>query len=117
MLRVLVCGGRNYTDYEKIRQTLIELGGSAKIELVIHGAADGADSLANRAAFELDIPAQAVPADWKTYGRAAGPTRNQFMLDQYHPNLCLAFPDEESRGTWDMVRRAKKAGVKVEVYQ
>jgi hypothetical protein len=65
----------------------------------------------------LGIPVQPVPADWTTYGRAAGPIRNQRMLNEYHPNLVLAFPDPESRGTWDMVRRAEKANVEVRVIQ
>jgi hypothetical protein len=28
-------------------------------------------------------------------------------------DLCLAFPMPRSRGTWDCVRRAKKAGIVV----
>jgi hypothetical protein len=117
MLRVLICGGRNYTDFERIKDALVGLGGAAAIELVIHGAARGADQLGGEAATGLGIPVQAVPANWDLYGRAAGPIRNQQMLNEHHPNLVLAFPDPESRGTWDMVRRAKSANVEVRVIQ
>jgi YspA, cpYpsA-related SLOG family len=117
MLTVLICGGRNYSDYERILATLVEVGGKEAIKLVVHGSARGADLLGDRAATQLDIPSQGVPADWTTYGKAAGPIRNQFMLDQYKPDLCLAFPDPESRGTWDMVRRAKMVGVETRVIQ
>jgi hypothetical protein len=50
-------------------------------------------------------------ADWNTHGRAAGPIRNQRMLDEVKPELVVAFPG--GRGTADMVRRAREAGVNV----
>jgi hypothetical protein len=57
------------------------------------------------------------PAQWHKYGRAAGPIRNQQMLAEGKPDLVLAFHDDidGSRGTKDMVNRARRAGVKVEV--
>jgi hypothetical protein len=51
------------------------------------------------------------PADWAKHGRAASPIRNQQMLDEGRPNLVVAFPG--GRGTADMVRRARSAGVEV----
>ncbi len=115
MLRVLGCGGRDYTDYEKIRQALVDLGGKDAIEIVIHGGQRGADTLFGEAAAKLGIPWIPVYADWTLHGVKAGRLRNQRMLDEHHPNLCLAFPDPESKGTWDMVRRAKAAGVETKV--
>jgi hypothetical protein len=115
MLRVLICGGRHYTDYDRVLETLVGLGGKAVIEVVIHGAATGADTLGGRAAAKLGIPAQEFPANWNLYGKRAGSIRNQQMLDEGKPNICIAFPDPTSRGTWDMVRRAKKAGLEVKV--
>jgi hypothetical protein len=55
-----------------------------------------------------------VPADWTKYGKAAGPIRNQEMLDM-DPDLVLAFHSDldNSKGTKDMVARARKKGVKV----
>lgn len=51
------------------------------------------------------------PADWVTLGKAAGPIRNQQMLDEAKPDWVVAFPG--GNGTADMVRRARKAGVKI----
>ena len=40
--------------------------------------------------------------------------RNQRMVDAAEPgDHCLAFPDPESRGTWDCVRRARERGLVV----
>ena len=56
------------------------------------------------------------PADWSTHGRAAGPIRNQQMVDR-GADICLAFPTSSSIGTWDCVRRAKAAGIPVEIHK
>jgi hypothetical protein len=58
------------------------------------------------------VPFRIFPANWKKHGRAAGPMRNQQMLDEGKPDLVIAFPG--GSGTADMVRRAKAAGVPVE---
>lgn len=110
MSRVLVCGGRDYADYGTFCWHMHNIG-QGGIECVIHGAAPGADGLAARWAKEVGIPVKAYPAAWNIHGPAAGPIRNQQMLDEGKPDLVIAFPG--GRGTADMVRRAKAAGVKV----
>jgi predicted Rossmann-fold nucleotide-binding protein len=107
-MKILVCGGRNYDDYEAVVKTLSWLGP----DLIIHGGAPGADSLAAEYARETKTPVKAFLADWQTHGRAAGPLRNQQMLDEGKPDLVVAFPG--GIGTADMVRRAEAAGVKVQ---
>ncbi len=66
----------------------------------------------------LGLSVQAYPAQWHQYGRAAGPLRNQEMLTDAKPDLVLAFHRNlaRSRGTADMVRRARAAGVPVRVF-
>jgi hypothetical protein len=60
---------------------------------------------------DQDIPCSVYMADWDGLGRKAGPIRNQRMLDEGKPDLVIAFPG--GRGTADMVRRAREAGVEV----
>ena len=51
-----------------------------------------------------------------SYCPAAGARRNQKMLDEYHPDIVLAFTDQppgDSKGTKDMCDRAIAAGVPV----
>lgn len=107
--RVLVCGGRDYADVPTVAAILDGLDPSPT--LIIHGAARGADECAWRWACQNFVADAAFPADWKTHGRAAGPIRNQQMLDRSKPHLVIAFPG--GAGTADMVRRAKAAGVPV----
>lgn len=54
------------------------------------------------------------PADFKRLGKAAGPIRNQEMVN-LGANLCLGFPGPGSKGTWDCLAKAVDAGIKVEV--
>lgn len=54
-------------------------------------------------------------ADWDKHGKAAGPIRNQEMLDNGKADALVAFWDGKSPGTKDMIRRAKRKGIKVKV--
>jgi hypothetical protein len=110
-MRILVCGDRNWTNAEAIRFHLQKYEPSETT--VIHGDCRGADRLAGAIARELGMEVESYPADWKKYGKAAGPIRNQQMLDDGKPDYVLAFHENivASRGTRDMVERAKKAGV------
>lgn len=57
------------------------------------------------------VPVRVFKADWDKHGKAAGPIRNQQMLDEGKPDLVLAFAG--GKGTDDMCRRARAAGVEV----
>jgi hypothetical protein len=110
MTRVLICGGRDYQDWG-VYDHLDRIHSARPFSSVITGGARGADLLAGYWAERRGIPSDIYPADWAGHGRAAGPIRNQKMLDEGKPDLVVAFPG--GRGTADMVRRARKAGVAV----
>lgn len=107
-MKALVCGGRDYNNWFVFCNVLDYF----QPDVIISGMAKGADTLAVRYAEEFHIPLEKYPAEWDKHGKAAGPIRNQRMLDEGKPDLVIAFPGR--RGTADMVRRAKAAGVKVE---
>lgn len=84
--------------------------------VIVHGACPrGADYLASRLARRWTMREEAHPADWAGYGRAAGPLRNQAMVDA-GADICLAFPLGASVGTRDCMRRAEAAGIPVRIY-
>lgn len=112
-MRVIVTGSRHYTDVDLVRSTLIKWSFGVHMTLV-HGAADGLDLIAARIAGELEWAVEAHPAAWAAYGSAAGPRRNQEMVD-LGARVCIAFPLVGSRGTWDCVRRAHESGIPVEI--
>lgn len=108
-MRVLVCGGRDFQDARGLFASLDGL--VPRPTLIIQGGAFGADALASEWAYKRDVLERQFPADWKRHGRAAGPIRNQQMLEKGKPELVVAFPG--GIGTADMVRRARAAGVRV----
>lgn len=111
MTKLLVTGGRNYSNKARVFEVLDWAHETYNITTVIHGAATGADSLASLWCKARNIPEIACPADWKTHGRAAGPIRNHAMLDNHKPDLVIAFPG--GNGTLNMCKIANTAGVKV----
>ncbi len=115
-MKILVCGDRNWTDRKPIRKALLSISDLDVIDVVIEGGANGADTLAREVGKELGIIVWEFKADWRKYGRAAGPIRNRQMLDE-KPDRVLAFHDdlEESKGTKDTVTEARRRGIPVTV--
>lgn len=110
-MRVLVCGSRTWSDLDPIRERLRQFPPST---IIIHGAAPGADLIADGLAEYFGFGVEAYPANWQKYGKRAGPMRNIEMLDS-EPNLVLAYWDGESPGTAHTIREAQKRGIKVEI--
>jgi hypothetical protein len=106
-MRLLVCGGRDFTDYEWLAREIAALEPC----VIISGMARGADRLAWRYAKLNRVPIAEFPADWTRYRKAAGPIRNQQMIDEGHPDHVLAMPG--GNGTADMIARATLAGLPV----
>ena len=112
-MRILVCGGRDFSDFELLDKVLMSFENCAMgpISAIIHGDARGADSIAGawaRVNNKEEIP---FPANWEKHGKAAGPIRNAEMLLQTRPCCVVAFPG--GIGTSDMIKRSKKAGYRV----
>jgi hypothetical protein len=115
--RVLVCGDRRLARHERavVRAELERLETIHGPLVVVEGGASGADEVAGEWAEEQPWRTRTTfRADW-SLGRQAGPLRNQTMVN-HGADLVLAFPGPASRGTWDLVRRAKRAGIPVQVH-
>jgi hypothetical protein len=111
MMRVLVCGGRDFDNRAMLNAALDRLHAERVFSLVIAGGARGADTLAEDWANARGIACDVYRGDWEGLGRKAGPIRNKQMLDEGKPDLVVAFPG--GRGTAHMVRIAREAGVEV----
>jgi hypothetical protein len=110
-VRLLVCGGRDFSDTERAYKVLDAMHRALGVDVVIEGDARGADRIAGYWARRNRVDNLKFPADWNKHGKAAGAIRNQQMLEEGKPSHVLAFPG--GRGTADMVRRARAAGVQV----
>ncbi len=106
-MKMLVCGGRDYFDAERIDLVLDILGPSH----VIHGDAKGADALAANWAERRGVSHECFKADWHLHGDSAGHKRNLLMLVAGKPQLVVAFPG--GAGTGNMIGQAMQRGVPV----
>ena len=107
-MRVLITGSRDWTDEVTIRGALLPL----QEDELCHGDARGADKIAGRIAEELGWKVTPFPVDTSIDGPwpAAGHHRNRRMFDAFKPDLVLAFPLPQSRGTVGMVDYATSKG-------
>lgn len=117
-MRVLVCGGRDYNDWGRIKAALDELHAKTPITRIIHGACcdmegelRGADHWAEWWAIKNEILYVGFPAKWTKWGKPAGMRRNYEMAEVTKPELVVAFPG--GAGTAGMVRIAKTMGIPV----
>jgi hypothetical protein len=123
--RILVCGGRHYgttmsedgyyipnkQEVEKFNKCLDDVLEEFKHILIIHGSAKGADTLADKWAKANKIDIISFPADWNSYGKAAGSLRNLQMLEEGQPDLVIGFPG--GTGTEMMCKIAAGADIEV----
>lgn len=110
-MRVLICGDRNWKDYDTIEAYIRTLPEGS---VIINGRCKGADNMARFLAHQLGYETMDFPANWLLYGDAAGPIRNKRMLTEGKPDLAVAFHDNltKSKGTKNMMEQAHKTGVK-----
>lgn len=124
MKTVIITGSRDYRDPKPIRKAMQALLAEHGIYKFRHGKAKGADNLGEYIARNiLRLPdINGYKADWDKHGNAAGPIRNREMLDteiakEGRDNIIvIAFPLEQSKGTYDMIKYSRECKVEVRVY-
>ena len=103
-MKTIIAGSRSITDYNIVLK-YIKLSGF-DISAVISGTATGVDKLGERYAEDHDLCLIRIPANWKKYGKAAGPLRNIDMA-----KICdsaIIIWDGHSKGTYHMYMEMKK---------
>lgn len=121
LLYILISGKRDFTDYKKFCKELDKLTEGADEVEIVEGGARGADFLAKRYAKEHNLKLREFPANWNAFGPAAGPIRNQEMVNyikKKKPKFeqkALFFWDGNSKGTKDCLARAKAAGLNYDI--
>lgn len=115
---MLVTGSRAFPDPVRVAHELTQLYLQHGPYTLIHGAcATGADAAAHHwyetAGADLGVIEIRYPADWAQFGKRAGPIRNEKMVKEAAPDLVVAFPLFDSRGTWHTIGLAEEAGIPV----
>lgn len=87
---------------------------------IISGHCSGADQLGEQYAKKHNINCKVFPAEWKKYGKSAGPFRNSEMIKYAVGTelpVVVAFVSPQSKGSMDTVKKAKSKGFKVIVVE
>ncbi len=113
--RVIICGGRHFDNYDCLEETMDGLLAEFDLDFdnieIISGHCSGADQLGEKYAENNNILCSVFPAQWKKYGRAAGPIRNSEMISYASESdfpIIVAFVSPKTRGTNDTVKKAEK---------
>lgn len=111
-MKVIIAGSRIISNSLIIDEAIEKA--DFQITEVVSGCARGVDTLGELWAIANGIPVRRFPADWTKYGKSAGFIRNQEMAN--YADALIAVWDGKSRGTADMINRAKKHGLEIYVY-
>lgn len=105
-MKVIVAGDRDFIDYNFVRDKLDYYLQNVEDEIeIVSGCCRGVDKLGELYSEQSDYILTRFPADLDLYGKGAGPRRNEQMAR--YATHCIAFLKEGSKGTADMIKRAK----------
>ncbi len=83
-MRIVIAGCRDYCNYDEAKAYIDLCLSDIRKEndiVIISGCASGADAMGQRYAQENGFKVEKYPADWKKYGKGAGPIRNKQMAE------------------------------------
>jgi hypothetical protein len=120
MIKIVICGDRNWKSAELsglietwLLHVLQQYDFAAESVTILTGGCRGVNQTAKEVALYLGMQVQTFSAQWKKYGKAAGPIRNAEMIAQ-EPVLVLGFHRhiENSKGTANCLKQAQEAGIR-----
>jgi ribonucleotide reductase alpha subunit len=112
-MKVIIAGGRDFDDYDLLKQKCNNILQNQDEVIIISGGAKGADSLGERYGKEKGYNVEVFSPKWNEYGKKAGPIRNQEMAT--NSNALIAFWDGKSKGTKHMIDTATDEGLLVRI--
>lgn len=112
-MKILITGSRDWIEEQAMRDALLPYCFAG--HHWCHGAARGADAMAAKILHEFGEVVRGYPVRHSLDGPwpAAGHRRNERMFNDFKPDLVIAFPLPQSRGTVGMMDYAEKKGCTV----
>ena len=117
----LIAGSRDFEGVRTFRRVMDDVTAPYRATdeiVIVEGGAAGADTLAREYAKNRGLKWTEIKPNWKQYGRAAGPKRNDEMvrLVAEHEGEAVFFWNGESKGTAQCIKSARKSGLKVTIW-
>lgn len=113
MTKVIIAGGRDFTNTEILFQNCDEILKEYQGIEIVSGTAKGADKMGEFYANQRGYSVKRFPAQWDKYGKSAGYVRNKEMSD--YGDLLIAFWDGSSKGTKNMIELAESKKIPTHV--
>lgn len=126
-MKTIIAGGRDINNMNHLKEALDKSGWRMGISEVVCGKASGVDAMGEAWANQHKIHVEPFPADWdnldapgaiirtgrngKKYNAKAGNDRNVKMAE--YADALLLIWNGKSKGSADMLREAKKAGLRI----
>nr|WP_324192997.1 DNA polymerase III subunit alpha [Nocardia transvalensis] len=117
-MRVVVTGSHDWTAWELVWRELDALAKRCTtLQVAVGDCPSGVDLHVRGWCRKNKHRCQwrVYQADWRRHGDAAGPLRNQEMVDDNRDAVCLAFPLSTSIGTNNCIDLAREAGLPVRI--
>jgi hypothetical protein len=114
-MRVIIAGSRTLSDPMEVFKAVHEA--QFPITVILTGGCQGVDKMVEDLAKGGGVPCEVYPADWKQYGKAAGPIRNGEMVAKAEALIAVRDLGSESFGTLDIIHQARTAGLPVYVHE
>lgn len=113
-LNVAIVGSRQFNNYDLFKYHINQLLDNLKFDTyrIISGGALGTDSMAKQYAIENKIEILEFLPDWRK-GKVAGILRNTDIIN--NADWVIAFSMNNSNGTNDSIKKAKKANKRLNV--
>ena len=115
-MKVIIAGSRNLNSlypYSFV-ESVVEQS-EFQITEVVSGGCRGADAFGEIWARANNLPTKIFSAEWKKYGKAAGPIRNEEMAK--YADALIAIRVNHSKGTSNMIKLAKKYNLKTYIVE
>lgn len=107
---IAIVGSRGFRRQDLVQDFVDQLPAGS---VVVSGGARGVDQFAEEAAKARGLETLIFLADWKRYGRRAGPVRNEEIIANC--DRVVAFWDGSSRGTLNAIVLAHRAELPIEI--
>ena len=118
IFRVAIVGGRDFSDYPRLVEAcdhMLKNKVAAGYRIVVvNGTAKGADSLGGEYANLRGYTQEKFVPEWDKLGKSAGMVRNTEMAKR--ADAIIAFWDQKSKGTKNMIQTCQKLGKPIQVY-
>jgi YspA, cpYpsA-related SLOG family len=109
-MKVVIAGSRTISNNAFVYKAIENSG--FKIDEVVCGCAIGVDRIGQQWAILNDVPVKEFPADWNTYGNAAGVIRNVKMADYADAAIIIingkSLVEGKTPGSLNMIKEIKK---------